>query len=179
MDCLCTNNDSLSFLLVGRAVPVASTNANEPAAAQQQQEQTDQTRNSSSANVVHQAFSGGDSGVRVVPLRTVVAMPSGINHLPSDSAASSVRLFYPLLARVRQAAAGNASDAIGAQASSQAQQGASSVDHEALHQSTVQSDDLNSNDRDAIRDDPRASADGMPFVSGLTPPANESAANQG
>ena len=166
---------------VGRAVPVAATNANEPAALQQEQEQTDPTRNPSGATTtVHQAFSGGNSGVRVVPLRTAVAaVPSGVSPLPSDSAVSSVRLFYPLLARVRQISAGNASDVRGVQASSQPQQSFSEVDRQPVHQSPAQRQNLDSNRSDAVRDNSPFPANTVPFVSGPSPPENESAAYQG
>ena len=167
---------------VGRAAPVAATSANEPAASQQQQEQMDPSRNSSGATTtVHQAaFSGGDSGVRAVPLRTaVVAVPSGVNPLPSDSAASSVRLFYPLLARVRQTSAGNASDARGAQASSQPHQSSSEVDWQPVHQSPAQRENLDSNRSDAVRDNSHFPANTVPFVSVPSPPANASAAYPG
>lgn len=157
-----------------RGVPVAGTNSNEPAAAQQQQEQTEPMRNSSSANVVHQSFSGGDSGVRVVPLRTVVAMPSGVNPLPADSIASSVRLFYPLLARVRPTSAGNARDARGTNTSNQTQQGAAEVDNQPIHQFPLQRENL-----DPSSAGTHVSVNGMSFgISGLSPSANETSAHE-
>ncbi|XP_020270415.1 uncharacterized protein LOC109845540 isoform X4 [Asparagus officinalis] len=138
-------NIEIRIRTVGRAVPVASTNPSELSAGQQQQEQSDPARNSSASNVVNQAFSAGDSGVRVVPLRTVVAVPAGVNPSPSDSSAvGSVRLFYPLLARVRQSTAGNAGE----------------VDGHTLHQPSVQRENLESNGGGAVGDEP--------FVSGLS-----------
>lgn len=172
-----------------RGVSVGSSNANEPAGGQQQQEQTDPARNSPSANVVHQAMPGGDGGVRVVPLRTVVAVPSGANPLPSDSSAGSIRVFYPLLARVRHTGNANVSDARGAQASNQTQQGSSEADRrpfhqspvqrEPFHQSPVQRENLDPSSGGAVRDGTSVSASSTPVVSALSPPANESAAHLG
>lgn len=172
-------NIEIRIRTVGRAAPVAATNASEQAAGQQQQEQMDPARNSAGVNVVHQAFPGGDSGVRVVPLRTVVAVPSGANPSPSESSASSVRLFYPLLARVRQASTGTASDTRGSQASGQLNQGAPEVGRQPLHQSLVQRENLEPNGGDAVGDDSHFPVNAVPFVSGLSPPANDSAAYQG
>lgn len=172
-------NIEIRIRTVGRAAPVAAINASEQAAGQQQQEQTDPARNSSGVNVVHQAFPGSDSGVRVVPLRTVVAMPSGVNPSLSESSASSVRLFYPLLARVRQASTGTVSDTRGSQASGQLNPGAPEVDRQPLHQFSVQRENLEPNGGGVVEDDSRFPVNAEPFVSGLSPPANDSAAYQG
>ncbi|PRQ46230.1 putative ubiquitin [Rosa chinensis] len=54
----------------------------------------------------------GDSGVRVVPVRTVVA-----SRLPSESAGSSIGLYYPFLGRLQHVASGNVNGERGSQAS--------------------------------------------------------------
>lgn len=130
-------------------------------------------------NVVHQALPGDDSGVRVVPVRTVVAVPSGVNPSPSESSASSVRLFYPLIARVRHTSTGTVSDTRGSQESGQLNQGASEVGQQPLHQSRVQRENVEPNGGGAVGDDSRFSANAMPFVSGLSLSENDSAAYQG
>lgn len=110
-----------SSRLVGRAVPVANPNPGEQTNTQQPQERANTATNPSNTNAGPQIFSGaastaplaGEPGVRVLPLRTVVAVPSGVNLLPSDSSGSAVGLIYPLLARIQSIHSGNASDARG------------------------------------------------------------------
>jgi large proline-rich protein BAG6 len=102
------------FWLLGRSVPVAS-NPSEPAGAQAQQH-TNRTGAALHANI-GEAFAGVaggapsvESGVRLLPLRTVVAtMPSGISRAPSGSS-SGVGIIYPLLTRIQQRVNTNGSD---------------------------------------------------------------------
>jgi large proline-rich protein BAG6 len=101
------------FWLLGQSVPVAS-NPSEPAGAQAQQH-TNRTGAASHANI-GEAFAGVaggapvESGMRLLPLRTVVAaMPAGISRAPSGSS-SGVGIMYPLLTRIQQRVNTNGSD---------------------------------------------------------------------
>nr|ADB85346.1 putative ubiquitin family protein [Phyllostachys edulis] len=103
---------------VGGSVPVASTNPSEPVGAQQAQERTDRTGNASHANIsnVFAGVTGGapfsvESGVRLLPLRTVVAVPAGISRAPLSSSSGGAGAIYPLLTRIQQRANANGSDA--------------------------------------------------------------------
>lgn len=61
---------------------------------------------------------GGESGVRVVPIRTMVAaVPAPLGRLPSESSGNSVGLYYPLLGRFQHIASGVVSGERGHQAS--------------------------------------------------------------
>ncbi|MBA0868792.1 hypothetical protein Goshw_018868, partial [Gossypium schwendimanii] len=60
----------------------------------------------------------GESGVRVVPLRTMVAaVPAPLGRLPSESSGNSVGVYYPLLGRLQNIAPGHVSGERGPQAS--------------------------------------------------------------
>ncbi|PAN09595.1 hypothetical protein PAHAL_2G036000 [Panicum hallii] len=94
----------------GGSVPVASTNPSEPVGAQVQQH-ANRTGDASHANIgeASAGLAGGspfsvESGVRLLPLRTVVAMPAGISRAPSGSSSGGVGIIYPLITRVRQRA---------------------------------------------------------------------------
>lgn len=52
----------------------------------------------------------GQSGVRVLPIRTMVAaVPATFGRLPSDSSTNSLGLYYPMLGRVQHVASGHMS----------------------------------------------------------------------
>ncbi|WVZ61794.1 hypothetical protein U9M48_011611 [Paspalum notatum var. saurae] len=99
----------------GGSVPVASSNPSELAGTQAHQH-ANRTGDTLHANI-GEAFAGVaggtpfsvESGVRLLPLRTVVAMPAGIGIAPSGSS-SGVGIIYPVLGRVRQRANANGSD---------------------------------------------------------------------
>ncbi|KAM0836504.1 hypothetical protein ACQ4PT_062269 [Festuca glaucescens] len=99
------------------SVPVASTDPSESVGAQPAQENTDRTGNASHSNV-REAFArvaGGapfavGSGVRLVPLRTVVAVPAGISRPPSGSSSGGVGVIYPVVTRIQQRVNTNGSD---------------------------------------------------------------------
>ncbi|RLN33598.1 large proline-rich protein bag6-A isoform X1 [Panicum miliaceum] len=100
----------------GGSVPVASTNPSEPVGAQAQQH-ANRTGDASHANIgeASAGLAGGtpfsvESGVRLLPLRTVVAMPAGISRAPSGSSGGGVGIIYPLITRVRQRANTSGSD---------------------------------------------------------------------
>ncbi|KAE8785186.1 hypothetical protein D1007_41105 [Hordeum vulgare] len=100
------------------SVPVASTNPSESAGAQQAQEHTDRTGNASHSNA-REAFArvaGGapfavGSGVRLLPLRTVGAVPAGISRSPSGSSSGGVGVIFPMITRVHQRVNSNGSGA--------------------------------------------------------------------
>ncbi|OEL34394.1 hypothetical protein BAE44_0004585, partial [Dichanthelium oligosanthes] len=100
------------------SVPVASTNPSEPAGAQAQQH-ANRTGDASHSNIgeASAGIAGGtgtpfsvESGFRLLPLRTVVAMPAGISRAPSGSSSGGVGVIYPLITRVRERANTNGSD---------------------------------------------------------------------
>ena len=97
-------------------MPVASTNPSEPVGAQAQQH-GNRTGDASHGNIgeASAGLAGGtpfsvESGVRLLPLRTVVAMPAGISRAPSGSSSGGVSIIYPLITRVRQRANTSGSD---------------------------------------------------------------------
>ncbi|ESR66961.1 hypothetical protein CICLE_v10007581mg [Citrus x clementina] len=70
------------------------------------------TRNSDGSS------SAGESGVRVVPIRTMVAaVPAPFGRLPSDSSSNPVSLYYPVLGRFQHVASGLVSGEQGHQVS--------------------------------------------------------------
>ncbi|VAH72619.1 unnamed protein product [Triticum turgidum subsp. durum] len=107
-----------SFWMLGGSVPVASTNPSESVGAQQAQEHTDRTGNASHSNA-REAFArvaGGapfavGSGVRLLPLRTVGAVPAGISRSPLGSSSGGVGVIIPMITRVHQRVNSNGSGA--------------------------------------------------------------------
>ncbi|KAK3221814.1 hypothetical protein Dsin_008839 [Dipteronia sinensis] len=62
----------------------------------------------------------GESGVRVVPIRTMMAaVPAPFGRLPSDSSGNSLGLYYPVLGRFQHVASGIVSGERGYQASAE------------------------------------------------------------
>ncbi|KAG2668514.1 hypothetical protein I3760_15G164500 [Carya illinoinensis] len=60
----------------------------------------------------------GEAGVRMVPVRTMVAaVPGPFSHLPADPSSNSIGLYYPVLGRFQHVASGHASGEQGSQAS--------------------------------------------------------------
>lgn len=60
----------------------------------------------------------GESGVRVVPIRTMVAtVPGPFSRLSSDSSGNSIGLYYPALGRFQHLASGHVSSGRGSRAS--------------------------------------------------------------
>ncbi|KAJ6837096.1 uncharacterized protein M6B38_121145 [Iris pallida] len=168
-------NVEIRIRTVNRAVPAAASNAGDHAGTQNPQQQEDLTR-SYAANVVRQAISGisgGDSGFRVVPIRTVVAVPSGVAASPTDSSGGSVQLSYPLFTGTGQRSTGNANNARGSQASSQPHQGGPEFDQQPTHDCSVQRENLESSSGGTVRDGSRP-ANTTPYVSELRPLGNES-----
>ncbi|KAJ8558525.1 hypothetical protein K7X08_034054 [Anisodus acutangulus] len=64
--------------------------------------------------------SAGESAVRVVPIRTVVAaIPASVGRSTSDSSRSPMGIFYPVLARVQHVSSGSSNNSGASQASDQ------------------------------------------------------------
>ncbi|XP_022732230.1 uncharacterized protein LOC111286494 isoform X2 [Durio zibethinus] len=91
----------------------------------------------------------GESGVRVVPIRTMVAaVPAPLGRLPSDSSGNSVGLYYPLLGRFQHIAPGHVSGERGSQASGEhLSPGAQSEQHP-IPESAMQNQSLEESARD-------------------------------
>nr|XP_048334815.1 ubiquitin-like domain-containing protein CIP73 isoform X3 [Ziziphus jujuba var. spinosa] len=110
----------------GSSTATHDANREEHGDTQQPSGQRDPTTSSGGENPVTQAASrvpegptfAGDSGVRVVPIRTMVAaVPGPFSRLPSDSSGNSVGLYYPVLGRLQHVASGHVSSDRGSQAS--------------------------------------------------------------
>ncbi|XP_054821252.1 ubiquitin-like domain-containing protein CIP73 [Prosopis cineraria] len=65
---------------------------------------------------------GGESGVRIVPIRTMVAaVPSHLGRNPSESSANSIGFYYPVIGRFQHVPSGNGNSESGSQPASQHQ----------------------------------------------------------
>lgn len=58
----------------------------------------------------------GEFGLRVVPVRTVVAMPAGISNSQSNLPGNLAPLLHPLISRIRQQNSSSLNDALSSQA---------------------------------------------------------------
>lgn len=94
----------------GPSSNTGNTNQGDQSGEQQNPAQSGPERVSSSAGSVHRQGTGllratsfsREAGVRVVPIRTVVAaVPASVSRPTSNSSGSSMGLFYPLLARMQ------------------------------------------------------------------------------
>lgn len=110
----------------GSSTATPNTNQEEHGDAQQHSGQGNPATGSGGENPVLQTTSrvsespafAGDTGVRVVPIRTMVAAVNGpFSRLPSDSSGNSVGLYYPVLGRFQHVASGLVSSERGTQAS--------------------------------------------------------------
>ncbi|PIA45619.1 hypothetical protein AQUCO_01600085v1 [Aquilegia coerulea] len=109
----------------GPSMSAGNVNQGEQITAQQSPAQTGPERAPNSTGSVHQQGPGvsggasliGEAGVRVLPLRTVVATVPVVGRPTTNSSGSSMGLLYPLLARVQHVSSGQSNDARGAQAS--------------------------------------------------------------
>ncbi|KAL2338461.1 hypothetical protein Fmac_012907 [Flemingia macrophylla] len=71
----------------------------------------------------------GESGVRIVPIRTMVAaVPGSLGRPPSESSGNSIGLYYPILGRFQHVSSGHANSEQGSQQSSQQRAGQSTDD---------------------------------------------------
>ncbi|XP_065850383.1 ubiquitin-like domain-containing protein CIP73 isoform X2 [Euphorbia lathyris] len=68
--------------------------------------------NQTASRVTEASSFGGEHGVRVVPIRTMVAaVPGPFSRIPSDSSTNSMGLYYPILGRFQHVASGNVNGA--------------------------------------------------------------------
>ena len=75
---------------------------------------------------------GGESGVRVVPIRTMVAaVPGSFGRLPSDSSSNSIGLYYPVLGRFQHVAS-HVNGARGSQASGEHHSAGVQTEHQSI-----------------------------------------------
>lgn len=87
--------------------------------------------------------SAGDSGVRVLPVRTVVAaVPSSLTQLPSDSPGNRIGLYYPVLGRIQHVSTAPANATRDSQASGDHNPAAvhAEVGQQSSHESAMQQD---------------------------------------
>lgn len=137
-----------------RAGPSASTgniNQGDQAGEEQNPAQSAAERVSRSAASVHgqgtavsraSSFSR-EAGVRVVPIRTVVAaVPASVSRPTSNSSGSSMGLFYPLLARVQHVTAGQINDTRVSQASREQQPSNTESNYQQIPGSAVQQQNI-------------------------------------
>eukprot|EP00257_Ricinus_communis_P028041 XP_025015455.1 large proline-rich protein bag6 isoform X1 [Ricinus communis] len=133
---------------IRRGSSTASTNVNreERGDTQQPSGQRNPGTGSGGENLGNQTASrateassfGGDSGVRVVPIRTMVAsVPGQFGRLPSDSSTNSIGLFYPLLGRFPHVAS-HVSGARGSQASGEHHPAGVQRDQQSISEPAVQ-----------------------------------------
>ncbi|XP_042441758.1 ubiquitin-like domain-containing protein CIP73 isoform X2 [Zingiber officinale] len=150
---------------------------------QQVQGSTNPTENTSTANVAHQAVSGapnnpavaGDSGVRVLPIRTVVSVPAGAGRSTSESSGSAVGLIYPFLARVQHVTSGNLDDAGANELSNGVNDNGHNSEQQHTTGSTIESQNLESSIGGFIHEINQISSSTVSLASGLNASINESA----
>ncbi|ONM12567.1 Ubiquitin-like superfamily protein [Zea mays] len=124
------------------SVPGASTNPSDSAGAQAHQN-VNRPGDASHANI-GEAFSGVaggtpfsvESGVRLLPLRTVVAMPAGISRAPSGSSSGGLGIIYPFLTRVRQRANTNGNDERNGQSPNESARSSTHLNQQSIPQSS-------------------------------------------
>ncbi|XP_039033460.1 ubiquitin-like domain-containing protein CIP73 isoform X1 [Hibiscus syriacus] len=91
----------------------------------------------------------GESGVRVVPIRTMVAaVPAPLGRVPSDSSGSSMGLYYPLLGRFPHLSPGHLSGERGSQASREHLHPGAQSEQPAIPESAVQNQSSQESARD-------------------------------
>ncbi|XP_074576248.1 ubiquitin-like domain-containing protein CIP73 [Curcuma longa] len=169
-------------LRAGRTLPVSPHNLG-TLGGQQGQGSTNPTENTSTANVSHQAVSGapnnpavaGDSGVRVLPIRTVVTAPAGVGRSTSESSGSAVGLIYPFLARVQHVTSGNLGDAGASELSNGVNDNGRNTEQQHTTVSTIESQNLESSIGDFIHEINQISSSTVSLASGLNTSINGSA----
>ncbi|XP_072962723.1 ubiquitin-like domain-containing protein CIP73 isoform X2 [Typha angustifolia] len=149
----------------GQSIPVVTANPRQQAGAQQSQEHVD-SRNSSGIHAGYQAFSlNGDSAVRVVPVRTVVAVPAGVNISQSGTAGSAVGVIHPLIGRVQHVILGNTSDRV-SHSSNEPSQSSPNVIQPANLEPAMQMQNLESSSGGITRNGNILLANSAPVISG-------------
>lgn len=170
------------IIYLGRTLPVSPHNLGTQGG-QQAQGSTNPTENTSTTNIVHQAVSGapnnpavaGDSGVRVLPIRTVVTVPAGVGRSISESSGSAVGVIYPFLARVQHVTSGNLGDAGANEMSNGVNDNGRNSEQQRTTASTVESQNLESSIGDFIHEINQISSSTVSLDSGLNASINESA----
>ncbi|XP_042444595.1 ubiquitin-like domain-containing protein CIP73 isoform X4 [Zingiber officinale] len=169
-------------LRAGRTLPVSPHNLGTQGG-QQVQGSTNPTENTSTANVADLAVSGapnnpavaGDSGVRVLPIRTVVSVPAGAGRSTSESSGSAVGLIYPFLARVQHVTSGNLDDAGTNELSNGVNDNGHNSEQQHTTGSTIESQNLESSIGGFIHEINQISSSTVSLASGLNASINESA----
>ncbi|XP_038889778.1 ubiquitin-like domain-containing protein CIP73 isoform X2 [Benincasa hispida] len=143
---------------IRRGSPTTASNGNseERSGAQQPLGQQEAARgvgenptNQATTRIVEGPSVGGESGVRVVPIRTMVAaLPGPFSRLPSNSSGNSFGLYYPVLGRFPHPASGNARAERGSQASSERQSTGLQSEQHTILESVVEQQNV----EDAARD---------------------------
>ncbi|CAN4101660.1 unnamed protein product [Withania somnifera] len=102
----------------------SNTSQREPTGLQQSRQASQAASNGGSSDQQNtggtRSSSAGESAVRVVPIRAVVAaVPPSVGHSTSESTRSPMGIFYPVLARVRHVSSVNSNNSGASQASDQ------------------------------------------------------------
>ncbi|XP_010244741.1 PREDICTED: large proline-rich protein BAG6-like isoform X2 [Nelumbo nucifera] len=138
--------------VTGSSIPTANVNQGEQAGVQQPPGQTNPARPVLAGAAGAHSFTG-ESGVRVVPIRTVVAaVPAPVNRPPSDPSGSSLGLFYPLLARVQHVTSGHFSSPRGSQVASERPPSVPETEQRPSPESAVQHQNIGLNHDASARD---------------------------
>ncbi|EOY31278.1 Ubiquitin-like superfamily protein, putative isoform 5 [Theobroma cacao] len=149
----------------GSSVATPNVNREERGDTAQQSGQRNPSMGSGSENRSTQTSSrvsdtpsfAGESGVRVVPIRTMVAaVPTPFGRLPSDSSGNSVGLYYPFLGRFQHIASGHVSGERGSQGSGEnLSHGVQSEQH-LIPESTAQQQSFEESTRDGSLPNPNS-----------------------
>ncbi|XP_019464480.1 PREDICTED: large proline-rich protein bag6-A-like isoform X3 [Lupinus angustifolius] len=120
---------------IRRGTSTTTSNANQEERNDTQSAAVQRNQGESSVNQApsrrSNASLAGEPGIRVVPIRTMVAaVPGPIGRLPSEQSGNSMGFYYPVLGRLQPVSYGHANSEQGSQPPSQ---------HHAAQQSTIQS----------------------------------------
>lgn len=135
------------ILPLGSSAATPTVNQQERGNSQQPLEQRNPGTSSGGENIVNQETLGvsegpspiAESGVRVVPIRTMVAtVPGPFSRLPSDSTSSSLGLYYPVLGRFQHVATGQVTERRGSQASGETYFSGFQTEHVPIPESAMQ-----------------------------------------
>lgn len=76
--------------------------------------------NQTNSRLLEDLSFGGEPGVRIVPIRTMVAaVPSHLGRSPSETSTNSLGLYYPVIGRFQHAPSGHGNSESGSQPASQ------------------------------------------------------------
>ncbi|KAK9269697.1 hypothetical protein L1049_001475 [Liquidambar formosana] len=131
----------------GSSAATPTVNQQERGNSQQPSEQRNPGTSSGGENIVNQETLGvsegpssiAESGVRVVPIRTMVAtVPGPFSRLPSDSTSGSLGLYYPVLGRFQHVASGQVTERRESQASGETFFSGFQTEHVPIPESAMQ-----------------------------------------